>query len=103
MDKEKRYKKLVEIYQAAYPDLKKQVQYQNAQREWKQVKDSPDEYDKLVVSLSAKAAKRKSTSLQRWVKATSKGEHFILEILFFSEFFFWCQSHRLWLIFSVKC
>ena len=66
-----RYKKLVEAYQAAFPDMKKQIQYQQVQKEWKQVKDSPKNYEKLMVSLRTKAAKRKSSQLQWWVRATS--------------------------------
>ena len=74
MENEKRYKKIVQLYQTAYPDLKPQTQYQNAQKEWHRVKHSSDDYDKLVKSLSAKAAQQKSTNLQRWLKFTSKGE-----------------------------
>ena len=32
MENEKRYKKIVQLYQTAYPDLKPQTQYQNAQK-----------------------------------------------------------------------
>ena len=59
MDNETRYKKLVETYKTAYPDLKNQVQLQKAQEKWNQVKNFSEDYDKLLVSLKPVAAKRK--------------------------------------------
>ena len=71
MNNETRYKKLVETYKTAYPDLKNQVQLQKAQEKWNQVKNSSEDYDKLLVSLKAVAAKRKSTQLQWWTNVPS--------------------------------
>ena len=65
------YKKLLEAYKAAYPDLKNQTQFQQAQRKWKQVKDSVEDYDKLLVSLNARAAKLRSSQLQWLMKISS--------------------------------
>ena len=59
MDNETCYKKLVETYKTAYPDLKNQVQLQKAQEKWNQVKNFSEDYDKLLVSLKAVAAKPK--------------------------------------------
>lgn len=73
MEKYNRYKKLVGICRVVYPDLKKQIQYKNAQTEWNHVKESPENYEKLMVSLKAKAVKHKSDKLQWWNKAVSKG------------------------------
>ena len=53
--KDNRYKKLMEIYQAAYPNLKKKIQYKNAQAEWNDVKESPENFEKLMVSIKTKA------------------------------------------------
>jgi len=50
---EARYKDLVKAYQTTFPDLTKQVQYQNAQKEWNKVKNSPDDYKQLMLSLKA--------------------------------------------------
>ena len=63
-----RYKKLVKAYHAAFSDIKKQTQYQQARNEWKQMKDSSKEYEKLMVSLRVKAEKQKSSQLQWWVQ-----------------------------------
>lgn len=64
------YKKLLEAYKAAYPDLKNHTQFQQAQWKWKQVKDFVEDYDKLLVSLNARAAKLRSAQLQ-WLMKTS--------------------------------
>ena len=45
----------MEIYQAAYPNLKKKIQYKNAQVEWNDVKESPENFEKLMVSIKTKA------------------------------------------------
>ena len=71
LDNETYYKKLVETYITACPDLKNQVQLQKAQEKWNQFKNSSEDYDKLLVSLKAVAAKRKSTQLQWWTNVSS--------------------------------
>ena len=71
MDNETHYKKLVETYTTAYPDLKNQVQLQKAQEKWNQVKNSSEDYGKLLVSLKAVPAKRNSTQLQWWTNVPS--------------------------------
>ena len=53
MDNEKRYNVLLEIYQKAYPDVLKQNQFKAAQREWNCVKNSPEEYEKFLLTLPA--------------------------------------------------
>ena len=50
MDNEKRYNVLLEIYQKAYPDVLKQNQFKAAQREWNRVKNSPEDYEKLLLT-----------------------------------------------------
>ena len=68
---ESHYKKLVvEAYKVAFPYIKKEIRHysQWAQKEWKQVKDSAEHYEKLMVSLRAN---RKSLQLQWWLRATS--------------------------------
>ena len=35
-----------------YPYLKKQIQHKSAQAKWNDVKESPETYEKLMVSLS---------------------------------------------------
>ena len=71
MNNENRYKKLLEAYKAACPDFKKQIEFQQTQRKWNQVKDSVEDYDKLLVSLNASAAKRRSAQLQWWMNTSS--------------------------------
>ena len=63
MDKEKRCKVLLENYQKAYPDVFKQKQFKAAQREWNRVKNSPDDYEKFLLTLEAKAAKHKAATI----------------------------------------
>ena len=64
---ENRYK-LLEAYERVYPGWKKQIQFQQAQRKWNQFKDYVEDYDKLLVSSNARAAKRRSAQLQWWMK-----------------------------------
>ena len=40
IDIKNRCKKLLEAYKAVYLDLKKQIQFQQSQQKWNQVKDS---------------------------------------------------------------
>ena len=85
---ETRYKKPLEVYKTAHPDLTKQVLFKKAQEEWNRVKGSPEDYENLLISLKARAAKRKSVQLEWWTKASStksrKGKSNFIEILFIS-------------------
>ena len=60
MDNEKRYKVPLENYQKAYLDVLKQNQFKAAQRKWNCVKNSPEDYEKFLLTLQAKAAKHKA-------------------------------------------
>ena len=47
-----------------YPYLKKQIQHKSAQAKWNDVKESPETYEKLMVSLSKSChAKIKQVSM----------------------------------------
>ena len=85
---ETRYKKLLEVYKTAHPDLTKQVLFKKAQEEWNRVKGSPEDYENLLISLKARAAKRKSVQLEWWTKASStksrKDKSNFIGILFIS-------------------
>ena len=82
------YKKLLEVYKTAHPDLTKQVLFKKAQEEWNRVKGSPEDYENLLTSLKARAARRKSAQLEWWTKASStksrKGKSNFIGILFIS-------------------
>ena len=69
MDNEKRYKVLLESYQKAYPDVLKQNQFKAAQREWNRVKNSPEDYEKFLLTLQAKAAKHKAATMSWWTQS----------------------------------
>ena len=51
IDNEKRYKVLLESYQKAYPHVLKQNQFKTAQRELNCVKNSPEIYDKFLLTM----------------------------------------------------
>ena len=57
---ETHFKKLLEVYKTAHPDLTKQVLFKKAQEEWNRVKDSPEDYENLLISLKARAANNES-------------------------------------------
>ena len=82
---EKRYKK---VYKTVRPDLTKQVLFKKAQEEWNRVKGSPEDQENLLISLKARAAKRKSVQLEWWKKASPtksrKGKSHFVGILFIS-------------------
>ena len=69
VDNEKRYNVLLEIYQKAYPDVLKQNQFKAAQREWNCVKNSPEDYEKFLLTLQAKAAKHKAATIFWWTQS----------------------------------
>ena len=69
MDNEKLYNVLLEIYQKAYPDVLKQNQFKAAQREWNCVKNSPEDYEKFLLTLPAKAAKHKAATIFWWTQS----------------------------------
>ena len=85
---ETRYKKLLEVYKTAHSDLAKQVVFKKARKEWNRVKGSPEDYESLLNSLKARAAKRKSVKLKWPTKASStksrKGKSNFVGILFIS-------------------
>ena len=60
MDNEKRYKVPLENYQKAYLDVLKQNQFKAAQRKWNCVKNSPEDYEKFLLTLQAKDTKHKA-------------------------------------------
>ena len=66
---QKQYEKFVDILQCAYPDLTKQQQYQKAQTLWGNAKKDSTSYEKTVLDLKARAAKRESTIMSYWKKA----------------------------------
>ena len=68
MDNEKRYRVLLESYQKAYPDILKQNQFKAAQRKWNRVKNLPEDYEKFLVTLQAKAAKHKAATISWWTQ-----------------------------------
>ena len=65
-----RHKKLLEVYKTAHTDLTKQVLFKKPQEEWNRVRDSPEDYRNVLISLKARAAKRKSVQLEWWTKAS---------------------------------
>ena len=81
-------KKLLEVCKTAHPDLTKQVLFKKVQEEWNLVKGSPEDYKNLLISLKARAAKRKSVQLKWWTKASSmksrKGKSNFIGIIFIS-------------------
>ena len=68
MYNEKGYRVLLKSYQKAYPDVLKQNQFKAAQREWNRVKDSPEDYEKFLLNLQAKAAKHKAAAISWWTQ-----------------------------------
>ena len=68
MYNEKGYRVLLKSYQKAYPDVLKQNQFKAAQREWNRVKDSPEDYEKFLLNLQAKAAKHKAATISWWTQ-----------------------------------
>ena len=73
MNKEKRYKDLLEIYQKAHPDIVKHKQFTGAQAEWNRVKNSSDDYERTLPNLKAKAARVKSATISWWAQSKKKG------------------------------
>ena len=72
MDNEKRYKVPLENYQKAYLDVLKQNQFKAAQRKWNRVKNSPEDYEKFLLTMQAKAAKHKTTMISWWTQSKKK-------------------------------
>ena len=64
-----RYKNFVDIVRCAYPDLMKQQQYLKAQTLLGNAKKDATSYEKTVLDLKARAAKRESTVMSFWKKA----------------------------------
>ena len=81
-----RYKKLLEVYKTAHTDLTKQVLFKKPQEQWNRVRGSPEDYKNVLISLKARATKRKSVQLEWWTKASStnsrKGKSNFVGILF---------------------
>ena len=54
----KKYDVFIELYRKVYPSLEKQKQYTNGQDLWNQVKKDQEKYEKMVLELKEKAAKK---------------------------------------------
>ena len=67
---ETHYKKLLEVYKTAHPDLTKQVLFKKTQEEWNRVKGSPEDYKNLLKFVQLEWWTKASWTKSRKVKAT---------------------------------
>ena len=54
---------LLESYQRAFPDVIKENQFKATQREWNHAKNSPEDYQKFLLTLQAKVPKHNAATI----------------------------------------
>lgn len=68
----KRYNNLVTAYKKAYPDVKKALQFERAQKLWNNIKNDSKKYEETLVELQMKRQRRENKQLSFWSSLKQK-------------------------------
>ena len=66
------YKTFLDLYIKANPSMKKQLQYENAQKEWKELKKNPEGLVKRKLELKSKISKNDARNKSWWLNSCKK-------------------------------